>query len=197
MVNLMLPLYILSLLSFMSPQVYTIIPVYETQTCWNYFQSHQSFTDIVDPQQKCAMQEANSIIFVFLNWLEILGFALLFWMVRNIKNELNVKRELETILIFWTFFSILYFSMNVFLQNVEPAEETKIYTIKMIIFIALMLRNLSTLMATTMFSIYTMIRHPDQQYPKQIEGKLEALDFDLVLTSSLPFQYFYEFINSE
>ena len=107
------------------------------------------------------MQEANSIIFVFLNWLEILGFALLFWMVRNIKNELNVKRELETILIFWTFFSILYFSMNVFLQNVEPAEETKIYTIKMIIFIALMLRNLSTLMATTMFSIYTMIRHPD------------------------------------
>jgi hypothetical protein len=50
-----------------------------------------------------------------------------------------------------------------------------------------MLRNLSTLFATTMFSIYTMIRHPDKQYPKQIEGKLEALDFDLVLNSSLPF----------
>ncbi len=40
------------------------------------------------------MQEANSIIFVVLNWLEILGYALLFWKVRNIKNELNVKMEL-------------------------------------------------------------------------------------------------------
>ena len=187
MVNLMLPLFILSLLSFMSPQIYTIIPVYETQTCWNYFQSHESFTDIVDPQKKCGMQEANSIIFVFLNWMEIIGFAFLFWMVRNIKNELNVKIELQTILIFWTFFSIIYFSLNVTLQDINPDDSEKILEIKMLIFIAIILRNLSTLLATTMFSIYTMIRHPDKQYPKQIEGKLEALDFDLVLTSSLPF----------
>ena len=37
MVNIMLPLFILSLLSFIVPQIYTIIPVYETQTCWSYF----------------------------------------------------------------------------------------------------------------------------------------------------------------
>jgi hypothetical protein len=35
--NLLLPLYILSLLSFTTPYIYTVIPVYETETCWNYF----------------------------------------------------------------------------------------------------------------------------------------------------------------
>ena len=59
-----------------------------------------------------------------------------------------------------------------------------------------MLRNFSTLLATTMFSIYTMLWRPEKRYPKQIEGKLEAMDFDLVLESSLPFQYFYDFVNN-
>lgn len=35
--NLLVPLFILSMLSFTTPYIYTIIPVYETQTCWNYF----------------------------------------------------------------------------------------------------------------------------------------------------------------
>lgn len=39
-----------------------------------------------------------------------------------------------------------------------------------------------------------MLVHPDKQYPRQVEGKLEAMDFDLVLSSSLPFQYFYDYV---
>lgn len=53
---------------------------------------------------------------------------------------------------------------------------------------------MSTLFATTMYSIYTFLRHPEKSYPKSIEGKYEALDFDLVLTSPLSFQAFYDFI---
>jgi hypothetical protein len=53
----------------------------------------------------------NSIIFVLLNWGEVIGFALLFWLVRNIKNELNVKTEVQAVLLFWTVFSIIYFSL--------------------------------------------------------------------------------------
>jgi len=59
--------------------------------------------------------------------------------------------------------------------------------VKLLIYISILLRNFTTLCATTMFSIYTMIRHPERAYPKNIEGKLEALDFDLVLSSSLSF----------
>lgn len=35
--NLMVPLFIISFMSFLSPYVYTIIPVYDTNTCWAYF----------------------------------------------------------------------------------------------------------------------------------------------------------------
>lgn len=41
----------------------------------------------------CGMKLTNEIMFVVLNWAEIIGFAFLFWIIRNIKNELNVKRE--------------------------------------------------------------------------------------------------------
>jgi hypothetical protein len=47
-----------------------------------------------------------------------------------------------------------------------------------------------------MFSLYGLARRPEQAYPRYVEGKLEALDFDLVLQSSLPFQYFYDFVNT-
>ena len=68
------------------------------------------------------------------------------------------------------------------------------YALRLSIFIAIQVRNLSTLFATTLFSIYTLVLHPEKSYPKIIEGKLEALDFDLVLQSPLSFESFYDFI---
>jgi hypothetical protein len=62
------------------------------------------------------------------------------------------------------------------------------------IYIAIILRNFSTLCSTTMLSIYTLLRNPDGVYPKNLERKMEALDFDLVLASSLPFSSFYDFV---
>jgi len=61
----------------------------------------------------CALKLTNSIIFVLLNWGEVIGFALLFWLVRNIKNELNVKTEVQAVLVLWTVFSIIYFSLQI------------------------------------------------------------------------------------
>jgi hypothetical protein len=55
---------------------------------------------------------------------------------------------------------------------------------RLLIYISIILRNFTTLCATTMFSIYTLIRYPERVYPKNIEGKMEALDFELVLKSS-------------
>lgn len=59
----------------------------------------------------CGMKLTNAIIYVTLNWVEIVGFAYLFWLVRNIKNELNVKREVQAVLLFWSVFSVIYFSL--------------------------------------------------------------------------------------
>jgi hypothetical protein len=65
------------------------------------------------PQTGCSMELANQLLFIIINWVEILGIAVAFWLIRNIKNELNVKLEVQTILIFWTFFSVVYFSLNI------------------------------------------------------------------------------------
>eukprot|EP00347_Sterkiella_histriomuscorum_P018057 403346954 len=193
--NLMIPLIILSLISFLVPYIYTIIPVYDTDTCWTYFIQQEKIKNI--PETPCQMQTANLIVFVVLNWFEIAGYAIAFWMVRNIKNELNIKVEIYFIIIFWTLFSIFYFSMNIYLQYLhsQPSFDKDMdKTVRLMIYISIILRNFTTLCATTMFSIYTLIRHPERAYPRNIEGKLEALDFDLVLNSSLPFQYFFDFV---
>ena len=63
------------------------------------------------------MKLTNAIIFVVLDWAEIVGFALLFWFVRNIKNELNVKREVQAVLLSWGIFSVIYFFLQVNLNK--------------------------------------------------------------------------------
>lgn len=54
----------------------------------------------------------NNLSFILLSWGEIFGFGMLYWLIRDIRNELNMKREVQVILIFWTFFSLLYFILN-------------------------------------------------------------------------------------
>jgi hypothetical protein len=56
-------------------------------------------------------------------------------------------------------------------------------------------RNLSALFATTLFSLYTLYFNPDAAYPKTLEGKLEALDFDTMMSSNISFKCFYDFID--
>jgi hypothetical protein len=131
-------------------------------------------------------------MFILVNWIEIIGFAVLFWLIRNIKNELNVKREIQLALIFFSLFSIIYFIVQLNFIKAEKDEQKNIF--RYVIVIAIELRNLSTLFITTAFSLYMAFRHPEKTYPKTIEGKYEAFDFDLVLTSPLCFQYFYDFI---
>lgn len=111
---LMLPLLALSLLAFSIPYVYTIVPVYQSETCWNSFikvQNKSNNLKFTIDSIPCGMKLTNSIMFVVLNWAEVAGFALLFWLIRGIKNELNVKREVQVVLLCWGLFSVIYFSL--------------------------------------------------------------------------------------
>lgn len=51
-----------------------------------------------------------------------------------------------------------------------------------------------TLLALTLFSLIILFSHPEKTYPKFYEGKLSALDFDIFLETSLPFESLYDFI---
>ena len=72
----------------------------------------------------CGMKLTNSIMFVVLNWGEIVGFAMLFWSVRNIKNELNVKREVQAVLLSWGIFSVFYFILQINLEKTTKGDST-------------------------------------------------------------------------
>ena len=134
------------------------------------------------------MKFTNQIMFVVLNWLEIAGLSLLFWKIRNIPNELNIKKEVQSVLIFWSTFSVLYFIFQLIWSKLDEIDNKDLReTLAILIFAAIQLRNLSALFATTLFSLYTLHIHPEKAYPKTIEGKLEALDFDTMLTSPISF----------
>lgn len=93
----------------------------------------------IDNTVLCLLKLVNSLIFVILNWGEVIGFAGLFWMVRNIKNELNVKREVQVVLILWGIFSVIYFSFQLALQQ-TPINDGNIgyrYGIRYSIFVAI------------------------------------------------------------
>lgn len=155
----------------------------------------------------------NNMSFIFLSWAEIFGFAMLYWLIRDIRNELNMKREVQVVLITWTFFSMLYFILNLVNESLYIQEIQEIYKTSdifynyststsmkfhhanaIMIFTVIQLRNMSALFATTLFSIHMLWQHPDKVYPRMLEGKLLALDLEMILESQIPFKYFYEFI---
>jgi hypothetical protein len=87
--NLGVPLLIIAILAFMVPWIYAIAPVYEANICWDYFQIAPINTDA-----SCSLKLTNNMVFIIFSWLEILGFIAIFWMIRNIRNEINIKREI-------------------------------------------------------------------------------------------------------
>ena len=63
------------------------------------------------------MITANLINFVFVNWALVVGYVLIYWKIRNIRNELNIKKEIAIIMVAWVIFSMIYFILNLILQN--------------------------------------------------------------------------------
>lgn len=118
-----LPLLAFSILAFFVPYVFTVVPVLESQSCWNYFTVQSSMRMDSIP---CGMKLTNALMFIIFNWIEIIGYVLLFWLIRKIKNELNVKREIQIVLLFWSIFSIIYFSVHI-ASDKAPADQKETY----------------------------------------------------------------------
>ncbi len=53
--------------------------------------------------------ETNLSIFFFVNWLQTIILVGLMWQIRNVKDELNLKKELYIVIAIWIIFSLAYF----------------------------------------------------------------------------------------
>lgn len=104
--------------SYFIPYTYSVVPVYETQACWRFFKNSSPFLR-VDPT--CFMATANKITFISTNFFELMLLIILLYKIRDIKDELNIKIELNILIILWLLFSMLYFITN----NIYDAKESE------------------------------------------------------------------------
>ena len=196
--NIFVPMTVFSLLGIFSPYVYTLMPVYQSGSCWTHFFQQ----GLVPPNENhCLLLHINIYVFIVVNWVFLSSLVLIYWKIRNIRNELNIKKEILFVMFAWGFFSLLYYSLNVLLRAFihsdlsDPYQDTmaKFYT-SCFLFAIVLSRNLFTLLAQTYFSLKMLFVHPERNYPLLYEGKLIAMDFDLILDTEEPFDRFYDFI---
>ncbi len=79
-----------------------LVPIYETKQCFNYY-------NLREPSD-CFIIVTNISIFFIVNWAQTLTLVMLMWKIRNVKDELNLKKELYLVIGIWLVFSLLYFS---------------------------------------------------------------------------------------
>ena len=96
----MLPNIALGILALISPYIYMLVPVYETVQCYEYYNLDNTM---------CYIIESNLCIFFIVNWAQTLVLVLLLYKIRNVKDELNLKKELSIIIALWLIFSLSYF----------------------------------------------------------------------------------------
>jgi hypothetical protein len=96
----MLPNLALGIFALISPYLYMLIPVYETYQCYDYYGLNS---------EQCFIIETNLCVFFSVNWAQTLILVLLLYTIRNVKDELNLKKELTVIIGIWLVFSLLYF----------------------------------------------------------------------------------------
>lgn len=162
--------------------------------CWNHF-----LGDNFKQELPCSMKTINEFSFVIVNYLELLGFLIIWWLIRNIRNDLNIKMEVTVAIIFWALFSMIYFILSIVLKLTDTNKtiDSKEYkNNSTIIFTIILLRDYSVLFATTLFSLYMLIIKPHKTYPRLFEGKLIVLDSETALNSCTPFRFFTHFINT-
>ena len=63
------------------------------------------------------MAEINTYCFILFNWICLGALVFLYWKLRNIRNELNMKTEILFVMLAWGLFSVLFYLLNFILQE--------------------------------------------------------------------------------
>ena len=71
------------------------------------------------------MIDINTYCFLFYNWFFIGALVFLYWKIRNIRNELNMKKEIFFIMLAWSVFSIVFYLINFILQIYMESSGSK------------------------------------------------------------------------
>ena len=137
----------------------------------------------------------NSIIYLIVNFLE-LTYLYLTWlkMSGKINNQLNIRDELKIATLSWSICSYIYI-MFALIDDMSATKHTVFFFIP---FVAILLRNISTFLATTFWTLWLVNKRNTSYYKdERINLKSNALNLEVLMTHSLPFNYFKNFIHEK
>lgn len=101
------------------------------------------------------MATANKITFICVNFVELMLLIVMLYKIKDIKDELNIKVELNFLIILWLLFSMIYFISNNVFDAQETYEDPMDYGYSparaWIIFSAILIRNISIILVSTIY----------------------------------------------
>jgi hypothetical protein len=63
--------------------------------------------------------QVNVGFYLVWNWLEVVILVVMSYWIRNVRDELNISKELFTTIFFWTLFSSIYIGTAFFYINID------------------------------------------------------------------------------
>lgn len=85
--------------------------------------------------------------FLFWNWVELVAFVWIYMKIENVKDELNIQKELKYIIYAWLGFSIIYFFCNTLLKMFDAQKRVFLW----IIFFAILFRDLAAIIIQAIY----------------------------------------------
>lgn len=112
------------------------------------------------------------------------------------QDQLNIKDEVGLCTISWIAFSGVYFAVNQATHNNLDGSPDFEALMRYLVLFGILLRNLCTFGATTLFSLYAVNFKEEAQYYSdwRITKNFGILNLDVVMTHRMPFSYFKQFI---
>jgi hypothetical protein len=132
---------------------------------------------------------------LFINWLELVYMYSVWRQLKKVnQDQLNIKNEVGLCTISWIVFSVVYFAVSQASKASDSPELVKI--MRYLVLFGILLRNLCTFGATTLFSLYAVKFKEEAQYysDERITKNFGILNLDVVMTHRMPFSYFKTFI---
>ena len=193
------------IVAFLIPYVYLLMPVYEANQCWIYFIHHSPIVPFgaIDQKTYCIYKEINHYMFIFFNWVLMIIFVGMYLLIQQIKDELQIKKELFWIIILWSLTNIIYFTLNQIEKAYEPDSHTLVQEnsttkfIKWSIFLTMIVRDFLAITVQTFFCWRVTRKEHAFYIESEFLSPLLVYDFELVLASVLPMTYFEIFVDKK
>jgi hypothetical protein len=127
--------------------LFPLIPVFERNDCVaSYIHELQEDVD-------CLVPHAQALVFVILNWFELVGFFWAYWILRNLKEMVNIRKEMFITMCAYVISSLIYFFISTYGTTNSLNHGEKKF-LDLLAVTAILMRNITATLSSTCFSIW-------------------------------------------